>query len=734
MTMKQKLKKITCLAAAAALAFSLAACGGGTKIKSDLSMSPAVENYLEKVDQEYAYGIAETLAYDEKYLSNESGWRTAGSDAEHAAADYLAGEMEALGLEDVEKVPVTVDKWEFKGASLTIDGTDVRIEPGSYATNGTDKDGITAEIVDVGTGTAADYEGKDVKGKIALAGVDQWNVAWIDQYMNEAALHGATAIVTYDAGGYGAYSDDVINVQDVCAKDVMPCVCISKNQYKEIAKAIKAGNSTATLKVDSTMEPEKGTSYNVVGKIKGKSSDQQILVSGHYDVYWNGFQDDSCAIGLVLAMAKAMKDSGYTPENDILFIAHGSEEWGATGSQFDWTTGAWEMINTAHPEWAGKTLALLNFELPALYDNAKQMQIQCEPEFASLTKEFVETSGLAADPVNDVYPDGIDSTSIDTFCLEDGVSYRGAGVPHFINVPGFDSGEEEPNWNQQRYHTVADDKDTYNADVMESNLNIFGALAIYLDQTPALELDFTATCDDIDEALNEDLAKAAGADIDSYKNASAQLRTASEALNEKIDDINTRYEKAAADGASQEELDAIRAEGTALNKTTLKTYKEVQDNLIGIILTSDLVVKHMAYQNNIELISAINDALEKGELSNEDEESGALDLAWQINGGAEFGYYSFSPETNEASLDTLLEDRNKGNVFWGTGKGSQLADTYKATTSLLEKAAAAEAGKKVSYDDEIAIYAKAIKQQQKGLAKTMKSETKAMNDLAEKMQ
>ena len=48
--------------------------------------------------------------------------------------------------------------------------------------------------------------------------MDQWNVAWIDQYMNEAALHGAAAIVTYSLEiGYGSYSDDMINMQDLCA-------------------------------------------------------------------------------------------------------------------------------------------------------------------------------------------------------------------------------------------------------------------------------------------------------------------------------------------------------------------------------------------------------------------------------------------------------------------------------------------------------------------------------------
>lgn len=731
--MKHRFKKIICLAVSAALIFSLTACGGGgdQAAESDLSMAPAVASYLEKVDQEYAYNIAETLAYDEKYLSNDLGWRTAGSDAEHKAADYLAGEMENLGLEAVEKVPVTVDKWQFNDASLTIKGTDIDIMPASYATNGTDKKGITAEIVDVGDGTAAAYEGKDVKNKIALAGVDQWNVAWIDQYMNEAALHGAAAIVTYDTGGYATYSDDMINMQDLCAEDVMPCVSISKNQYKEIAKAIKAGNSKATLKVDNVMEPDKGTSYNVIGKIKGKSSDQQIIVSGHYDVYFNGFQDDSCAIGLVLAMAKAMKDSEYTPENDIIFVAHAAEEWGAIGSQFDWTTGAWEMINNAHPEWAGKTLAMLNFELPALYDGKEKGQISCVPEFAGIVKNLVDDVKLIPSPANDIYPEGIDSTTMDTNTMEDGVSYRASGVPYLINIPGNQDGEK--GWMQQRYHTVADDKDTYSADVMTTNLNTFGAIAIYIDQTPALDMDLTATCDDLDEALNEEAAGAAKADVAGYKAAAAKLRTAAEGLNKKIDDINTRYETAVSDGASEDELEAIRAEGKELNKTTLEAFKYVQDHFIGIIGTAEVVVKHLAYQNNVQVISAINAALEKGDLANEDEESGALDMAWQINGGAEFGYYSFSPQTCKASEDTLLEKTNKGNIFWGTGKGSELADTKDATLSLFEKAAALEKGKKVSYDKEIKIYTKALKAQQKHLKAAMSKEAKAMEKLAEKL-
>ena len=716
--MKNKMWK---LLGAALLLMPLAACEQNeAQITAQGEQAELVTAYLDAVDERYAYEIAETLAYDPAYLSNELGFRTAGSDAEHAAARYIADEMEEIGLE-VEQVPVTVDRWQFNDASLRLEGTDIDIMPASYATNGTDEDGISAPIVDVGDGTAAAYEGKDVEGKIVLAGVDQWNEAWIDQYMPEADLHGAAAIVTYNTGGYATYSDEMINMQDVCAEDVMPCVSISASQYRQLAEAIEAGNDMATLIVDNEMQEEQGTSYNVVGRLKGRSDEQQIIVSGHYDVYFNGFQDDSCAVGLVLAMAKGMVDSGYQPENDILFIAHGAEEWGASGTQFDWTTGAWEMINTAHPEWAGKTIAMINFELPAFYDGMSQGQISCVPEFSTLTKTFVETSGLLAEPVDSIYPDGISAESVDTNTMEDGVSYRASGVPYFINIPGTQEGEK--GWIQQRYHTVADDWDTYSAQVMQTNLNTFGALAIYLDQTPALALDLNATCDDLQEALDTTLA---GEDAQPYLDALDALRNAAQAHQEEIAAINAQYQDALDEKADQQTLDEIRERGRALNAKTLDAFRFVQEQFIGIISTSDIVIKHVAYQNNVDVIEGVIAALEEGVLSNE-EGSGALDLAWMINGGAEYGYYSFSTETNAASLATLQEESNPGNLFWGTDKGSVLAQTYPATVSLLEKAESEDG----DFAEEIAVYAKEQAQQERYLQEMIRQETDAMQELTQ---
>ena len=152
----------------------------------------------------------------------------------------------------------------------------------------------------------------------------------------------------------------------------------------------------------------------------------------------------------------------------------------------------------------------------------------------------------------------------------------------------------------------------------------------------------------------------------------------------------------------------------------------MQEQFIGIISTSDIVIKHVAYQNNVDVIEGVIAALEEGVLSNE-EGSGALDLAWMINGGAEYGYYSFSTETNAASLATLQEESNPGNLFWGTDKGSVLAQTYPATVSLLEKAESEDG----DFAEEIAVYAKEQAQQERYLQEMIRQETDAMQELTQ---
>ena len=376
--------------------------------------------------------------------------------------------------------------------------------------------------------------------------MDQFNESWIGGYIYEAYEHGAKALVTYDLDGYGRFSDDDHQIQDVCAEDIMPTTIITMSEYKQIKKALKQGHDMATLKVDSVMEEGNGTSYDVVGYIPGKSHDQQIIFAGHYDMYFTGFQDDCSAIGTIMSMAKTMIDSGYVPENDIVVVAHGAEEWGATGTEFDWTRGAYELINNVHPEWANKTLALFNFELDAYDDGADTFMVTCVPEYASLVKNLVKSGAL--DGAVKEYKNGISSKTYDTTTMEDGVSYRNAGVPYFLNTTDTCSGEAkddgEYTWTQLHYHTESDNTDTYSEKVMKANIAVFGSMAIAIDQLPAMSLNMQATIDDLKESFNEDLALEAGVSKKDWDKALAVFEKEVNALNKEGQDINDRYIKA----------------------------------------------------------------------------------------------------------------------------------------------------------------------------------------------
>ncbi len=627
---------------------------GGCGQKSDLSMAPEVEAYAEALDMEYAYDLAYELGYSEELADNELGWRTSGSDAEHKTADFLMEEMKEIGLVEVEKIGTPVDKFQFNDSSLTIEGTDIDLMPASYQCSGTDADGITAEIVNAKTGCEYDYaEIGDVKGKIVLVQVDQANVSWIDGYIRCADDHGAAAIVTYSNSGYGEVNNDSINVQDICCDDIIPTVAISYNQAKEIKKAIKAGNNQATLMVDTELEEGTGTTYNVVGKIKGKSSDQQIILASHYDKYWYGFQDNCAAVSLTFTVAKAMIDSGYVPENDIVVIAHGAEEWGVSDSQFDWTTGAWGLIE-ANPEWAEKTICMINTELPAYTLGTTELNVISVPEYQAMASWLIGESGM----VEGYGKVTLTSEVTDVSNMEDGVSYRHHGVPYMLN------GGVGGDFGTQYYHTQFDDADTWDEDAMMTNCHWYGAFSIYMDKMPAMELDFTATCDDLLENLNDDIAAEAGVDVDAYKAEIEKFREKAEAHNAKIDELNTAYEEAVAAGDEKAIAD-LRAEGKELNKVSLDAFKAVQDSFMKAD-DCDVYLGHGPVNTNIEYLQGALAALDEGVLWGEDGD-GALDIIFNLNAYHDWAYYYFGEKVGYDIVTQYDENKvDRSKLYWGT--------------------------------------------------------------------
>lgn len=712
--MKKWIKLLTAAAVLSMVMWTLAGCGGSgggsgsgeeesaageslgyqsSEVTSDLSMAEDVKAYLEKVDLEYGYKLTDFLAYDEDLTDCPLGWRSAGSDAEHRTADYLEKEMQKIGLQNVEKIGTQCDKFQFNGSKLTIADTKIDIMPASYQCNGTGNEGIQAEIVDVGNGCEADYADLNVEGKIVLAGVDQKDESWIDGYIRQAHEKGAAALVTYSRAGYGQANDDTANVQDICCPDLIPTCAISKNQAAEIQEAIKAGNNKADLMLDAVLEDDGGTTYNVVGMIPGENHDQRIIISAHYDKYWYGFQDDCAAIGLVFTTAKAMIDSGYVPKNDIVFVAHGGEEWGVTDSQFDWTVGAWGLIEEKE-DWQGTTLAMINCELPAFKVENNVLAIGAVPEFRTVAEKLINETGLVV-TAGDTF---LSTTAFDTTTMEDGVSYRWHGVPYFINQ------FEDDTFIYGNYHTDADNRDTYDEPTFSTNINWYGALAMYIDSEPALELDLTQTAGDLEKNFDADLATEAGVDAEKYAQTVEALKTAAAARNEAIAQVNTAYEEAvkAEDG---ETVKKCRTQGAELNKSSLEAFRKVQDDFLK---DNDFQIYygHLGVNENIGFLDGAIKGLESHVLWADDEESGALDQAWQINAVHDYAYCIFSKDVAEAINNMYSPDGQvKNEDYWGYKKQIPVVDVGDTTYALNQ--ASAEEDPDVDWDAAIKEYQKA---------------------------
>lgn len=706
---------------AGALTLSVTACTAAAPKESPAAApadpEAAYESFLNAVSPDYAYDIAYELTTNPDFFNSELGGRTAGSDAEHAAADYLVQTMEEIGLSDVEKVAADCDRWQFNGASFTVDGVSYPVY--SYATASTPSEGITAEVVYVGKGTMWDYEGLDVTGKIVLIDIDQRNDWWITYPMLEAQHQGAAAILAANVGGFSQIADDALNCQDICGPTAIPTLSIGLSDSQEIQEKLAAGPVTATLVVDNEVNVGEGTTYNIMGRIPGKSSDHQILVGGHYDVHFKGFQDDNCAVGLVLAMAKAMIDSGYQPENDLVFCLHGAEEWGSSYTQYDWTVGAWEMINRVHPDWVGKTLAFLNFELPA-YEFDTYTSSYSAPEMYAMLDYFVNEYPYSPEPEG-CFEDGVLTEGYQTYTYSDDFSYYAAGVPSTVN--GFllqkDMETVFPFY-EEIYHSQYDTPETYNEAVMNFNIRYYGALAMYIDQTPALYLDFTAQYDRILASLDEELLTRVGVDMDAYHTALEALKETAQAMSEEICSVNEDYAEArnAQDTAKMEEL---WNRGRELTTQNLTAFAYAQKHLLGLMYERP-IVPHEAPQENITLCENIISCLEEGQVATAVDE-----YAWTVNNVLEWYAMYFSPEVIAIQDDMLWGESNADNLYWGTGKSFAKADVDQATRSLYTRYEE-EGG---DFSQEIAVYQKAVEAQSEILLQLAQQEIDSINELTQ---
>ena len=587
------------------LAF-LSGCGNDIEITEEQPPDP-IDLFYGAITLGYPADVMDALSgFGNSY---RFGFRTSGSEAELAAAEYLYGEMLEIGLKNVVKESITVDSWEFSKAELSIElsfelpfedeegevWTEIRtVDMAAYPAQ-CEYEEEEMTLIYAGKGTEADYEDIDAEGKLALIEVDQredWRISW-PAY--QAKIKGAAAVIAVDASGYFQYGLDTLGVLDINGAIDGPAFSVTArdgDMLKELIEESENGEIAVNLTADSVIT-EDSTAYSVIGEIPG-AGDEVIYMIAHYDGYFGGFDDNASGVGAVLGIAKALIDSDFVPQKTIRFILHPAEKWGGADPGCDFAVGACQTLSN-HPEWAENAFALIDIDGGVTSNYALGIEISASREFMDFALEVgfnVEGSSLGD---FDVIP--ADSSRTGDFL------YARQGVP--VMRSGF-SGDEDKF--EEVSHSNMDTREYFfNEDAILFTQKLFGTYVIELDRLMVKPLNYVILFED----LLDSIGASAPAGAEALEDAVYMAMDASKALSGKIEKSGDSWDP---------------DEAVAFNTGLQRLSRSIHDALISTTLDGRIIFAHERYQTNVSAISAAVSSLRAGDAESALNHLSATDL------------------------------------------------------------------------------------------------------------
>ena len=632
-----------------------------------------------ETDTGYSYSLAKRM---EKYRTNPVlGYRTAGSRAEFETGGMLVREMESLGLSDVHKDRICVDSWEFEKAVMVFTDSragEHRFQLGAYQTDFHTGGFREFSLVYLGKGTAADYGQVDVTGKLVLIDINQRDEWWINFPVYQAWLKGAAALIAVQEQGYGEINDEALNAQDIAGPDYAPAFSMSRADAL-VLKASMGEDKQVQVRLDasSTVLKDQET-YNIIGSIPG-TEEGMILLSAHYDSYFSGFQDDNAAVAMMLGIARAVLRSGYKPRKTLVFCAMAAEEWGVVNSKYDWSAGAYEQVFTARPDWAGKVIADLNFELPA-HAHGRKDAVRCVYEYADFLEEFI--TGLPAGFFADQpYPEGVEVLSpIQTW--SDDFSMAVGGIPSMVN--DFSAGE----FMETHYHSQYDNENFYQEPVYRFHHEMYAGLVLAFDRTAAVPMNFAGLFEGAAASIDGSVCRGADADLPGLHLVLKQGIQAGEALYSKIREINRAYGRLL-DRGEEEKAFLLAAGCRSLNRELLRIFKKEQDYFVRLSWHDDVLFPQQAVQENVRAMDRAIACLENRNLP------GALEAVYTIDNNR----YAFLFEEEVYTYFTeYVLNQPPGRLKWGAGRIVHHQNLFRLVERLKARAGEENPDTREEYD------------------------------------
>jgi aminopeptidase YwaD len=302
--------------------------------------------------------------------------RERGGKGFHFAAEWVASRARSYGLEQVEILRFPADgvifygtqrsrpAWDAERAELAEVSGDREALLASYAAEtmvlaeDSESADVTAALVDVGTGgKVADYEGKDVKGKLVL--VSESPGAAQDLAVGR---FGAVGILSYQGNNANGWSgDDLEQIRwghlDTFSAHPTFAFMLSLRQANALKARLAAGESIrlhASVKAGQHVAPYEVVTATIRGA-DARLKEQEIAFTCHLDHPKPGANDNASGCSTTLEVGRTLQK----------LIADGTLARPARTIRFIWgpeLEGTTALLN-ARPEFARRIKAVVHMDM-----------------------------------------------------------------------------------------------------------------------------------------------------------------------------------------------------------------------------------------------------------------------------------------------------------------------------------------------------------------------------------
>lgn len=285
------------------------------------------------------------LLKDLASLTDEVGGRATGSPANLRAVEWALARFREAGVDARKESFVMPAVWLERSASAKVSSPGVTFSPRIAAmpfSTSTPKGGLTAPLLDAGSGDEAVFKALGGRAKGAFLLVETHELRDIDGLFREyndavgieqrAFAAGAAGVVYM-----GSRPNNLLYRHNVSVgpKNTRPMMVMERDGALRALRLLRGGQAlhlTASIDVDFRRNAE---SFNVIGEIRGSTRPDEVVVLGAHLDSWDlgtGALDNGANVVLLIDVARQMKRLGVRPARTMRFILWNGEEQGLYGS------------------------------------------------------------------------------------------------------------------------------------------------------------------------------------------------------------------------------------------------------------------------------------------------------------------------------------------------------------------------------------------------------------------